>query len=183
MLLINYNKTKSGSTRLYFEPIKWKEPDDFLRYLNMRDSTATDVQQVTDPSGIVLLIKNDKQPQYYTSFDDENIVMDSWDSAIDDTVHESKIQAYGYIIPSAEFDNSWIPDLPEEAFALLYNEALSKARFQLDTISDQKAEQESNRQNRWLARKGWRVNGGIKYPNYGRRGKKHHRDVTFKENN
>jgi hypothetical protein len=35
-------------------------------------------------------------------------------------------------------------------------------------VADQKAEQESGRQNKWLARKARRVAGGIQYPNYGR---------------
>lgn len=60
-----------------------------------------------------------------------------------------------------------VPDLPDEAFTLLKEEAKSRAMLRLKQVADQKSEQEARRQNQWLSRKQWRVNGGVKYPNYG----------------
>ena len=40
--------------------------------------------------------------------------------------------------------------------------------FKLKEVQDIKSEQEAGRQQRWLSRKAWTVNGGIRYPNYGR---------------
>ena len=37
---------------------------------------------------------------------------------------------------------------------------------------NEKAEQKATRQNRWLARKAWRAHGGVRYDDYGRRGRK-----------
>src|SRR3546814_19833113 len=45
---------------------------------------------------------------------------------------------------------------------------LSRAALRISQQPDQKAEQESLRQSKWLARKDKRVAGGIKFPNYGR---------------
>jgi hypothetical protein len=58
--------------------------------------------------------------------------------------------------------------LPEFAFTALIEEAKSRASFRLKQVVDQKAEQESARQNRWISRKSRRLNGGIQYPSYGR---------------
>jgi hypothetical protein len=65
-----------------------------------------------------------------------------------------------------------IPDLPEEAFAALEEEAKSTAFVAIKQMANQKAEQKAARQNRWLSRKAWRAHGGIQYENYGRKGRR-----------
>lgn len=168
LLFINYNKQKAGETRYRISEVKWKEPDEFLRILNGRVSDADNVKVVKDPSGIELLIITDKHPDYYTSFDDNTIVFDSYDSSVDSTIQNSKIQAQGYVYPQWNHQNDFIPDLPIDAFTALLEEAKSRASLKLRQVPDQKAEQETARQQRWLSRKDWRVHGGIQYPNYGR---------------
>ena len=183
LIFVKYNKMKEGDARLRYEDVKWKDPEDFLIYVNHRDSTSSTVQTVTDPTGIKLLILNDRHPSYYTSFDDSTMVFDSFFSTVDDTIQPSNTQAYGYVMPEPTLADSWEPDLPKEAIKALVEEAKSIARFQIDSTSDVKAEQESARQKRWLSRKSWSVNGGLKYPNYGRRTNKVMYDPTFKRNN
>lgn len=177
---INYNKAKTGETRKQYQPVKWREPDDFLRMTNRRNSDESFVDVIIDPSGIELLIRNDKAPEYYTSFDDSHVVFDSYDISVDDTLQESKVQAQGYVNPIWLSEDDFIPDLPEEAFTLLLEEAKSRASLKLKQTQDIKAEQEASRQNRWLSRKAWRVHGGIEYPNYGRNNNKGQRDPTFR---
>ena len=76
-------------------------------------------------------------------------------------------------IKGARFDgHDFIPELPEEAFSLLLSESKSVASLTLRQSADQKAEQESVRQNRWLSQRQWRTKGGIRKPNYGQRGRK-----------
>lgn len=169
MISIFYDKRKLTDTRLRYEEVKWKDPDDFLRFTNGRNSDNTNIQIVTDPSGVKLLIENDTSPSYYTSFDDETIIFDSYDSAIDNTIQSTKTQARAYVIPDFIISDDAVPDLPLEAFPALIEEAKSKAMFKLKQYQDSKAEQESKRQQSWLSRKAWTVNGGIKYPNYGRK--------------
>lgn len=178
---INYNKARDGETRKKYQSVRWVEPDDFLRATNQRNNDEANIDIITDPSGIELLIRNDQAPTYYTSFNDTHVVFDSYDSAVDDTLQESKVQAQGYVNPVWLPEDDFIPDLPEEAFTLLLEEAKSRASLKLKQTQDVKAEQEAGRQNRWLSRKDWRVHGGIQYPDYGRRGGKMHRDPTFKQ--
>lgn len=124
---VNYNKAGVGDTRKLYKEVRWMEPEDFLRHTNMRNNTEQNVDVITDYSGIELLIRNDQQPTYYTSFDDTNLVFDSYDSAVDDTLQESKVQAQGYVNPTWYSLDEFIPDLPEEAFTYLLEEAKSRA--------------------------------------------------------
>jgi len=172
VLFVNYDKALVTDTRSKYGPIKWKEPDDFLRLSNNLNRDNTNVLEVQDFGGSVFLIRNDTAPCFYTSFDDKHIVCDSYDSVVDNTLQESKVQAMGYVYPLWEMEDDFIPDLPAEAFISLQEEAKSRASLKLRQVADQKAEQESTRQRHWLSRKAWTINGGIKYPDYGRRGKR-----------
>ena len=168
LIFVNYNIAGAGETRRSFREIKYKESDEFLRLLNHRDNDQDRVDVIRDPTGIELLVLNDEPPNFYTSFDDKNLVFDSYDSAVDTTLQNSKVQAQGYVFPTFELIDDHIPDLPYEAETALLEEAKSRAMFRLKQMQDIKAEQEAKRQNSWLARKAWRVKGGVRYPNYGR---------------
>lgn len=168
LISVNYNCVKEGETRKRYKPVKYIEPDNFLRITNARNNDEANIDVIVDPTGIELLIRNDLDPTYLTSFDDDTIVFDSYNKAVDDTIQESKVQAMAYVIPSWQQTDSFIPDLPDEAFTGLLEEAKSRAMFKLKQMVDNKAEQESGRQQRWLSRKAWRVAGGVQYDNYGR---------------
>ena len=176
---INYNKAKALETRKLYQAVRWLEPDDFLRVTNRRNNDNTDIDIIVDPTGVELLIKNNLSPTYYTSFDDTTLVFDSYDNEVDTTLQSSKIQAQAYVIPEWSHVDEFVPDLPAEAFTALLEESKSKAMLKLKQVSDIKAEQEANRQQRWLSRKAWRAHGGIRYPNYGRNTRKY-KDVTFR---
>lgn len=183
MISLHYDCRQVGDgARRKYMPIKYRTPDDFLRWCNSRVSTAPNVITIIDPtSGCELLIRNDIAPTIYTSFDDTNLVFDSYDSNVDDTLQATKCQAFAYMQPAWVQSDTAIPDLPTDAFVLLLEEAKSRAAVKLRQMADQKAEQESMRQRAWMSRKDWRVAGGIKFPNYGRIGYKNYEDVTFRQ--
>lgn len=158
--------------KLFQQEIKYMYPDEFLRYISGRNQDNDNVSVITDFGGSKLLIFNDQAPKYWTTFDDQYIVTDSYDKNVDDVLKKSKTQCLGYIHPTWTHDDGFIPDLPVEAFPALINEALSVASLRLKQLTDQKAEQDAQRQQRWLARKAWKLEGGIRYDNYGRKGRK-----------
>lgn len=172
LISVNYNCIKLNETRKRYQPMKYLDPDNFLRKTNSRNNDQDNIDVIVDPTGVELLIRNDLNPTYFTSFDDVTLVFDSYDKSVDDTIQESKIQAMAYVIPAWNPVDDFIPDLPDEAFSGLLEEAKSRAMFKLKQTADSKAEQESRRQQAWLSRKAWRVAGGVKYDNYGRNGKK-----------
>jgi hypothetical protein len=183
VISVYYDVRKANDNRLDYKQIKYLDPDDFLRYTNQRNSEDVNSLVIQDPSGIKLIISQNKAPEYYTSFNETDIVFDSYDAEVDSTIQASKTQIRAYIIPTFEMQDDFVPDLPDEAFALLIEEAKSKAMFKLKQTQDIKAEQEAGRQNRWLSRKNWRAHEKDLYPNdFGRRrhGGGRKKDPTFR---
>ena len=172
MVFFRYEKQKASDTKIIVEDVRYLPPDEFLSFISGRNSDNDNVQVVEDFSGPKLLIFNDKAPEYYTSFDDTYLVTDSFDADVDTTLQKSKSQAVAYVVPSWVESDEFIPDLPIDAFPALIEEAKSTASIVLKQVANQKAEQKANRQNRWLSRKSWRANGDIRYPNYGRKGRR-----------
>lgn len=169
LISIYYDKKQSTDTQKKYEEVKYKSPDDFLRYVHQRRSDDAAVMTVVDPSGVELFIRNDQAPSYFTSFDDVTLVFDSYDSSVDSTLQSSKVQALAYIIPVLNLLDNAEPDLPIDAFSALKEQAKSVFQFRLRQIQDIKAEQEAGRQKRWLSRKAWRTNKNARYPKYGRK--------------
>jgi hypothetical protein len=182
LISVYYDKKKNGETAIRMSEVKWKEPDDFLRYTYSRNSDNDDVVTVDDPSGVKLLILDDKAPEYFTSFDDTTLVFDSYDATVDSTLQANKTLARAYVIPSLTLSDSTIPDLPEEAFTAFVEEVKSKSAYKIKQFEDVKSEQEAARQNRWLSRKAWRAHGGVRYPDYGRKSSRRRNDPTFRNN-
>lgn len=169
---LNYNKIRAGETKARWEELEYIYPDEFILKSNSRDSDATNTETMTNLNGVPYLIRNDIQPQYWTSFDDENITLDSYDSSVDTTIQSSKTQAYVYKTPSWTVSDSFVPDLPTEAFPLLVAETKSVASLRLNQVADQKAEQQSRRQRARMSQKAFTTKGGIRYADYGRKSRK-----------
>lgn len=171
LVSISYDVSKTPGVTTLYKELKYKDPENFLRYVSQRDESKPNVQSVIDFSGVKLMIFNDKHPEFWTSFDDNHIVCDSYDSAIDNTLVKSKTACTAYILPIFERDNNSTPNLPAEAFPALIAEVKSTAFYDIKQMANEKEEKRAVLQQRWLSRKAWRANGGVEYPNYGRRRK------------
>lgn len=169
---IKYDKALATDTRKKYIDIQYLEPKDFLDEIMGRNEDNSNVDSITDYGGTYLLIVNDEHPTYWTSFDDEHIVFDSYNSDVDSTITTAKNQAEVYQETSWTHTDGAYPNLPEKAFSYLLSESKSVCFEKLKQVANAKEEQRSRRQRTYLAREKWRTNGGIKYPNYGRTGKK-----------
>ena len=172
LVFIKYDTRSVSQPNTRLIELKYKEPDAFLRFVSSRNSSLSNVQTVTDYSGTKLLVLKNVAPTYWSSFDDEYLITDSYDSGVDTALQKSKTQAFAYVSPTWSQTDAFIPDLPDEAFPALIEEAKSTAFLALKQVANQKAEQKAGRQQRWLARKAWAARGGVIYQNYGRAGRK-----------
>lgn len=170
--MFEYDTSDVLDTVPEYVEVKYKEPDEFLRITSHRSNSSNSVTVVTDFSGVKLLILNNAPPKYWTSFDDNCIITDAFDSAVGPTLLKSKTQCMAYMSPTWTHTDDAIPNLPEEAFSALLEEAKSTAFMALKQVANQKAEQKANRQQRWLSRKAWRAHGGVRYEDYGRKNRR-----------
>ena len=167
---IKYNKRVTNSSADNYLEITYLEPEDFLAILDSRDSLDSTVDTITDPTGITLLVFNDAHPSYYTSFDDEYAVFDSYDSSLESNLQQSMTQCYGSVEPTFSLTDTFVPDFPSKVFPGYLAEAKSTCFNALKQTANQKEEQKSRRQRRKMSRDMRRAEGGgIVYPNDGRK--------------
>jgi len=169
---IKYNTRTSTDTKDKYLKIKYLNPEDFMEIVDRRDSSKSNVTVITDPTGISINVNNDKAPQYFTSFDDEYIVFDSYDSTVDNVLQKNKTQCYGKRSVAFTLNDTFTPDLPVQMFTYLLAEAKSTCFVTLKQMANAKAEQVSVSQKRRMSQDAWRIKSGIHYPNYGRSRKK-----------
>lgn len=169
---LNYNKRKVVAGRNFFQPINFRYPDEFLLAVNQRDNTLSNYTTVTDFDGVVLTIRTDEHPSYFTSFDDKYIVMDSYDSSIESTLQGSNTQAALFVIPVWSATDAFIPDLPAEMFPQFLAECKTYAIAKNEDNLSQKTEQTAIRHQRHLSQTHGVVQGGVRYPDYGRNPRK-----------
>jgi len=171
LILFKYDSKKLSTDAVDMKEVAFKYPDEFLR-LTAGRKTSQGAQVITDFSGTTLYILNTQAPSYWTTFDDDWIVCDSYNASIEDTLRTSKTQVLAYLDPVWVHLDAAVPDLPSEAFSLLLNESISTAALRIKQAADQKAEQVAKRQRQWQSRRDWKLQGGVRYQNYGRTGKK-----------
>ncbi len=154
----------STNSPIDYYSVKQVTPEHFIR---MADGASQNYDDVT-VNGTNLRIRNDRNPTYWTTFDDDTIIMDSYDSTIEDTLQESKIRAYGTEIPTFTIEDSFTPDIDENQFNLLVLESASLANAILKQSVNPKLEQMSTRQRRYLTNDKHKVPASNGIQNYGR---------------
>jgi hypothetical protein len=154
-----------------YKRLTYLEPDEFFGLSDNRNSLAANVVQVNDvQADSILLIRNDVMPEYYTSFDDENVVLDSYKASVDSTLTSAKTRAYGTKYPTFDaFSDSFIPDIDDVMFPYLLAEAKSTAMSLFKSGADPKIEQSARRQKVYVQNDMHKVNKGRPKNNYGRR--------------
>jgi len=159
-----YNVSTDGGVE--FRELKWIDPERFLK-LHVE---STDTTQISDKnSGSIYLVRNDKMPDYWTSFDNYYIVLDSHDSTVDTTVQASKSRVLGSIFPSFTISDSFIPDLDTNFFPYLLAEAKSTCFSIFKSGTDPKVDQAARRLKSYLQNDRYRYKTENKRPSYGRR--------------
>lgn len=117
ILDIRYDKREKTSDGAKFNKVHYKEPDDFITLLVSHNETDDNVDLVTLPvSGIQVHIKNNLNPSWWTSFDDQFIVFDAYNKEVDSTLQQSKNLTRCVKEPEFRLEDNFIPDMPSKMF-------------------------------------------------------------------
>jgi hypothetical protein len=166
---IKYNKAGEDETEFYdyvtVLPLK-----QFLDYVHSFDPDEDNVETMSIDDA-VFYFKNDTAPTYCTILKDFYVVFDSYDNEVDTTLQSSKTLCFGRIVPTFTMSDSFTPDMDEEQFPLLLNEAKSLAFIEMKQTPHQLAMRDSVRQWNSLQRNK-KLDGENSFdmlPNYGRK--------------
>ncbi len=93
------------------------------------------------------IYKDDKHPEFYTTMDDETLIFDSYDVAIDTTtLAAAKTMCHGAVYPVFTISDSFAPDLDPTQFAYFIQKAKVRAHFEMRQLSHPEASAEARRQ-------------------------------------
>jgi hypothetical protein len=165
---VKYDTRDEATKPIGYTDILYKNPHDFLEWTMARDAGASNMATVIDYHGTPLIIQTDRAPTYYTSFDDEYLVFDSYDSDMDSTLQHSKTQVFGIVEPEWRMEDDFVPAMPAKYFPYLVNEAKSTAFIKIKEVFSQKDEQNAQRQKGWLGQNKRRL-GYDGRPDFGRK--------------
>lgn len=166
MYWVKYN-TDTTTSEATYRDVRYLSPEDFMMTILTRNETASNVTKITDT--VDFLILTDAMPTYWTSFDDEYIIFDSYDSDTESNLQAGKTLCYGIKEPTWTSSDDFVPDLPSNLFSLFLAESKSTCFFNLKQTANSKEEQKSRRQRIAIRKNKNRQDGRINIPDYGRR--------------
>lgn len=152
--------------RTDYKDIIYLKPEEFLLLVSQRHEGI----EVTDFSGGRLYIMDNVNPTYWTTFDNEYIVFDSYNSGLDASLQNSKTLCWGQQDTVFEMNDTFIPDIDADLFPLFLAEAKSVCFINLKQVSSAKEEGRARRQRVRSQNNRWRADQRRPYsgPNYGK---------------
>lgn len=158
-----YNNSTDGNYN--YSEVYYLEPLDFLRKL---PTTITSDTVLVTHDDYKLVITTNKMPKFYTSFDDDFIVMDSYDSSVESILSAAKTRAYGTVYPTFTISDSFVPDLDKTLFPLLLAESKSACFSLFKSGPDLKVEQAARRLKSTMLNDMYKSRQENRRPKYGR---------------
>lgn len=159
------------------EKIDWlRYNGDIVEYLTPETFVRRQAQLNREGGANVVLvsgipIRTDAHPRFYTSFDDDEMFFESFNSAEDSTLQQSKTLGWGKRFAEFRMEDDFIPLLPTNLFPRLLAEAKATCFINYKQVANSKEEQKSRRQ--LIRNQNDRYKNGSKtpierLPNYGR---------------
>lgn len=152
---VRYNVIKAGDTIPVWQDIKFLPLDQFVMLTQGYNTTAPDVGTMAltyNTFNFTFYFKKKVKPCYYTTFNDNTLIFDAYDTGVDSVLQPAKTLCFGVLSNTFTEEDSWVPNLQDQQFPLLLNEAKSLAWAELKQTTHSKAEQTARRNWRHLAR-------------------------------
>jgi len=151
-----------------YKDVDYLEPKEFMdRVLMGASGTSITVKDII--TQLPYKIVSDKAPEFWTTFDNEHIVFNSINRELDDTLQQSKLMAYGEVLPSFSLVDDFVPDMEAKMFSGFISEAKAACFVNYKGVSNAKEEQRARRQKvRYQANNSKRHNGSNYKINFGR---------------
>jgi len=139
-----YDVTRTGDANKSIRKIVWLEPEDFLEKVYSRNTSNDNVVEVQYKDAPIF-IYNDTMPNYYTSFDNKTIVLDSHDADVEDTLIGTKTICRGKIIPAWSESDSFVIPIQDSLFPTYLAMLASACSIYMNTQVNQEDERRQAR--------------------------------------
>jgi hypothetical protein len=146
---IRYNTILTGETNPNYKELEFIKFMDFLdRQQGLRETeTIAETMTFTSNSeNFEVMYRNDKMPQYYTTFDDRTFLFDSYDDDEDTTLQKAKTLCEGVVYPTWTMSDAFTPDLSPQQFSYFLNKAIDRAFVELKQQQNVNAAGEARKQ-------------------------------------
>jgi hypothetical protein len=155
VLWVKYNK----------KDVCYMDPKSFKDMIDMRTVQA----DVVDANGYVI----NRDPLYWTTYDDTYIHFDGYDLDVESTLQTSKAVIYAVTAPTWTHNDSFTPTMPEKFFPVLLSDAKGTAFLALKQQANAKEERIAKVGHSRMQNESWRVDDGESKTNtdvnYGRK--------------
>lgn len=162
------------SYRVTWKELEYMDPVDFTKMCMSRDRCTDEVRTITISTGISddfeLNVYMDREPKYWTSYDDEYIVFDAYQVAKGSTLVSSDIQMF--VTEAKEYDiftNTARPPIPNNFDTYFINQVISIASEELRQIINEQAAMTAKRQYTKLRELEAKVKTDREYADYGKK--------------
>lgn len=136
----------TSNTNIQFKDITFLPKEEFLKRVmdfNSEDPIITTYEVTEYGRNIPLLCRNDKHPDYWTSFDNRTILFDSYLDTVDTTLQTSKTLCWGKKATRFIMSDNWEIPLDDKFTSYLFNEAKATSFSELKQISNSRAEKQA----------------------------------------
>ena len=166
---VRYDITSLTDTDTIYKELIKLDTEDFLDRIYTRNSTDTDIVTASY-KGIELYVYNSQAPEYYTTFDNEYLVLDSFDSEVETTVQGAKSVVQASSIPTFQFTDDYIIPLEATTYPLYLSEVTAAASMYLNGTQSPEDERRRNRGISRLRQSAFRTEVESKNNKFGRNG-------------
>ena len=133
-------KESLDSTRPSYKEMKYLSLPDFLELTNNVGEDLPWFTEVINNSAIEIFYRTDKNPDYYTTLDDNKILFDSFDNTLETNLQNNNTMAFGLISVDFLMEDSFIIPLRKESHQLLLQEAKAQVFIEQQQMENGKAE-------------------------------------------
>lgn len=165
-------------TDLYYDgrKLKYESNENFLQYSMHLSASGGDNVEEYDLEGTPLAFMNNRNPSMFTIMNKGTgvdmtmyVITDACNTSESDTLLQSKSLALGQIAPEFKKENTFVPELPNEAFPYFLAEAKARAFLAIKGVENPAAMADARRLKSRLAVEKGVVQSKDNYPDYGRK--------------
>lgn len=172
---IKYDARVLVTDDVNMQKVTYMAPLDFIEMTSSRTASDSTVETMAMTTNYNVLIVNNQAPTYYTFLEGyDNIIFDSYDTDLETNLQASKTLVWGVVKPTLALTDGAIPDLPENLFTLLRNEARAYY-FDVHGQGVTKEVDEKKRRSQVRAQRKRHITKNDAFnqtgPNYGRKGR------------